>query len=263
MNRQHAGYVFEQRVVHTSSGSRIATYLAGTEGPMVFVVGGLQGKSSVDTPLAKILLAAAGFGARVAMMELPGTGNSTFARPPSMATMLADVVEAYRATASGPSIWIGASLGGWFTLLVHLREPQLFRSMCVLAPAINWNESYILPQLRAGQVVERDGLVELLGFTLPMRLIDSMDAFQVGPGVVPLKAPLHIIHGDQDSVAPIHVSESVATLGSPLCSMDRLEGDGHGVATLTSQASMESFARWLRGELDRLGSSSAKPCEAG
>ena len=131
-------------------------------------------------------------------------------------------------------------------LLMQLKYPERFRSMCALAPAVDWDASFLLPGLADG-VLEKRGDDVMVGIApLPRTLVDSMALHRVLDSPLELAAPLHIIHGEIDRDAPIAVAERLCrhAIGAQ-CSLERLSGDDHGLAKLETKASRLSFERWL------------------
>jgi pimeloyl-ACP methyl ester carboxylesterase len=242
-----------QRIYLTStSGSQVAIYRTGVSGPAVFVLGGLQGQSTAQTPIASILEAAAGFGARVAMMDLPGTGKSSYRGALTMELWLDDICEVYRSLEFKQGIWIGASLGAWLMLLLHRRNPAWFGSMCALAPAIDWDKNYVLPGIRSGKFTETQESVALGALKLPKSLVQSMSAHHVLDAAFKIQVPLHIIQGERDDTALPDITKRLAIQLGAQCTLELLEDDDHALAKLATPTSLDRFARWLRQELDRI-----------
>lgn len=240
----------------TKQGSKIAVYCTGTQGPSIFAVSGLQGVSMLDTPLAGALEAAANFGARVTMMDITGAGNSTYTGKLTMERTLTDVAEVYLRYVGDPAIWVGASMGAWAMLLFHRGNPGWFRSMCALAPAIDWDKDYLIPGRQAGIFREVPGGVELHNLVMPIDMLESMAAFRLGNAPFPLRCPLHMILGAKDPVASVDVTKAFAARLGPSCTVEVLPDDAHEVAKVGSNPSLFAFGRWLRTAVDRAATTS-------
>ena len=237
----------------TSTGSTIAVGEAGAGPVPVFAVGGMSVSSFLDTPVRITLEDAARLNARCVMMDIAGSGGSTAPAGLVMETWIRDVEEIFAARVREPAIWTGASIGAWLMLIVHRRHPEWFRSMCALAPALDWDQRYIAPRLRDGRLGVIDGIVVNPDATAvaSRELLISMAPHHVLRDPVRLTAPLHIIAGAADEIAPAQaITQFVQrAVGSP-CTGDILPGEDHGVAKLTSPLASMRYARWLRPQLD-------------
>jgi hypothetical protein len=128
--------------------------------------------------------------------------------------------------------------------------------MCALAPAIDWDARFVLPGLATGALVRRGDDVMVGIAPLPSSLVDSMEVHRVLGAPFRLDAPLHIIHGELDTEAPVSATEQFVreAFGAP-CTLERLPSDDHSAAKLGSKASQFSLERWLYHRLVEDGAS--------
>ena len=236
----------EARIETTPLGSRLAVYQAGSGAPHVFMVGGLGGRSLARSPAGTMLEAAARHGASGTIVDLSGTGGSKYAGELTMHTWISDVEHVYSRFARGASIWIGSSIGGWLMLLVHRRHPEWFKSMCALAPALDWDARFLQPGIRDGNLSIADDNLMVGVAALPMSLVRSMAIFRMLDAPLLLRAPLHVIHGDEDREAPVDASrELLKAAHGAACELEIIPGEGHDVAKLGTRGSQKAFERWL------------------
>ena len=243
--------------VATSTGSSIAVGEAGAGPVPVFAVGGMSVTSFLESPVRLVLEDAAAKGARYAMMDIAGAGASTAAPGLVMDTWVRDVEEIFERHVAERAIWTGASIGAWLMLVVHRRHPEWFRSMCALAPALDWDQRYIAPRLRDGRLGVIDGIVVNLDATAvaSRELLISMAPHHVLREPMRLAAPLHIIFGAADEMAPADATRQFIerAVGSP-CTGEILPEEDHGVAKLMSPLALVRYQRWLQPQLATIAS---------
>jgi pimeloyl-ACP methyl ester carboxylesterase len=237
--------------VATSAGSAIALQEGG-EGPVrVFAIGGMSVSSFLDSPVRLALQDAGEKGARCAMMDIAGSGNSKAAPGLVMDTWVRDVEEVFQRHVNEPAIWTGASIGAWLMLIVHRRHPEWFRSMCALAPAFDWDQVYVGPRLRDGRLGVVDGTVVNADATAlaSSELLISMARYHVLREPLRLAAPMHVIFGAADEMAPADATRQYIERSEGLCTGDLLPGEDHGVAKLASPLAFARYLRWLQPQL--------------
>jgi pimeloyl-ACP methyl ester carboxylesterase len=121
-----------------------------------------------------------------------------------MDAWIADTEEVFAARVREPAAWTGASIGAWLMLRIHGRHPEWFRAMCALAPAFDWDQAYVGPRLADGRLGVIDGTVVNPDATAlaTRELLVSMAAHHVLREPATLAAPLHVIFGGRDEMAP-------------------------------------------------------------
>ena len=236
---------FRQTKLATPGGSTIAVYESGSEGPRVFVVGGMSGVPVADSPLGEALAAAP---VRATMMDIASSGESRFPGLLTMETWLKDVEHVFVARVGEPASWIGASVGAWLMMLIHSRHPEWFTRMCALAPAFDWGAVHILPGLRSGALTV-SGTNIMRGATplAPSALIASMSAHSVLNTRTALHAPLHVLIGGKDDVAPAEpIKRFLQSTSGAACTAEFFPEGDHGVAKLAGEGVRLRFENWLR-----------------
>jgi pimeloyl-ACP methyl ester carboxylesterase len=128
-----------------------------------------------------------------------------------------------RATA-GPMVVVGSSMGGWIMLLLALARPERVRGLVGIAAAPDFTEDLLLPQATPA---ERRALAEqgywmqpsAYGEPYPVtrRLIEEARAHLVLRGPIPIRCPVHLLHGQRDPDVPWQTALRLA---------ERLESDG-------------------------------------
>ena len=234
----------------TPLGSKIATYRIGSADPQILVLGGYVGWSISESPMTAMLEAAAKFGSRGTMVDLSGTAKSLIRDSNSMDLWIGDVEYVYSKLGGGSSIWVGSSLGAWVMLLMNRLHPEWFRSMCALAPAVDWDTHFLLPGVQSGTLPIEGDYIKVGVAPCPSSLVSSMARHHVLDAPFRISAPLHIIPGDLDAEALPQVTARLCghLEGAP-CTLERLPADDHSVAKLGTKTSFFAFERWLYHEL--------------
>jgi alpha-beta hydrolase superfamily lysophospholipase len=227
-------------------------YEAG-EGPLqVFMIGGLSGRPVTETAAAQAIEAAAAMGVRVTWMDIASCGASFRDRVPTMDGWIADVEHIFGERAAAPALWVGASIGGWLMLLVQERNPAWFRSMCALAPAIDWDQQYV----KQGLLDERLGvagdyvLTEEETALIHRETVVSMAPWHMLQRELRLAAPLHVVYCGRDEIVPAETTRAffARATGAPCSAMFYPEGD-HRVAKFEPAPVRAHFLKWLAAQL--------------
>ncbi len=234
----------ERSFVSTPTGSKVAVHFVGDGERPVFVVGGASGSGVVREPLVAIL---ARSGARCILMDIAASGQSRHSGVLSIDTWLQDAEHVFGQYVGERAVWVGLSLGAWLMILLHRRHPGWFSNMCGLAPAFDWDRSYVIPALQQGRLTTANGVV--LWNSLPLvstELVTSMERHHVVGAPTQLEAPLHVIFGGKDDVAPpALVEQFLSTATGARCTSDYVAEGDHGIAKLSPAAVADRFERWL------------------
>ena len=119
-------------------------------------------------------------------------------------------------------------------LLAHRRNPQWFTAMCALAPALDWDAQY------AGAASMVSG-----------EMLHSMPRHHVLAEPFQLHAPLHVICGARDEVAPAQaVRRFIGASRGARCTGELVAEGDHGVAKLRPPVVVSRYQYWLRAQLD-------------
>jgi dipeptidyl aminopeptidase/acylaminoacyl peptidase len=179
-----------------------------------------------------------GFGRRFRNAD---NGAQRYGAFEDVAACVADLVEAGIAEPGRLGI-LGRSYGGYLTLAVLTRFPDLFRvgvAVCGMSDLRTWYAT-TEPWIAAAAVTKygdpaRDG--DLLADLSPMNALDR------------LRAPLLLVHGSDDTNVPVSESEQVAaslrSRGLPH-ELIVFEGEGHELLATTSRvAFVQATVRWV------------------
>lgn len=106
-------------------------------------------------------------------------------------------------------VLVGSSMGGWLTLLVALARPEVVRGLVGIAAAPDFTEDLIAARATVEQlaVLARDGVYRVpsaYGEPLPLsrRLIEGGRRHLVLRRPIPLRCPVHLLHGQRDQDVP-------------------------------------------------------------
>jgi pimeloyl-ACP methyl ester carboxylesterase len=218
----------------------------------VFVIGGTAVRPFVESAMGAVLEDSIDRGARCVLMDIAGSGGSLSSPATTMDAWLADIEEVFLARVREPAAWTGASIGAWLMLRIHARHPEWFRAMCALAPAFDWDQAYVGPRLADGRLGVIDGTVVNPDATAlaTRELLVSMAAHHVLREPPPLTAPLHVIFGGRDEMAPAATTMRFMEMAHAApCTGELLPDADHGVAKLDPPQVMLRYQAWLRAQL--------------
>lgn len=145
-------------------------------------------------------------------------------------------------------IGIGASLGGWAMLAAQQQQPDLLWSMLALAPAFDWDKTYLVPCLADGRLLPHEsGKLHEIGTTMLIdpQLLATADEARLRPEAIRLRGGLLSLHGTADTIADPAYADSVLDLlrRNNLVLVRRFEGEGHGISTLEGAKTQAEFYR--------------------
>ena len=122
-----------------------------------------------------------------------------------------------RVVAGRPCVLVGSSMGGWLALLAALARPGQVRALVGLAAAPDFTEELVRARLNPEQAeaLARDGLFlapSTYGDPVPItrRLLDDGADHLVMRGTIPLRIPVHLLHGQEDPDVPWQTSLRLA-----------------------------------------------------
>jgi pimeloyl-ACP methyl ester carboxylesterase len=161
-------------------------------------------------------------------------------------TMLDEVV-------SEPVVLVGSSMGGWIMLLAALARPERVRGLVGLAAAPDFTRELIATRLTAGNLatLERDGVLlapSEYGDPLPItrRLLEDGERHLLLDRPIPLRCPVHLLHGQLDPDVPWQTSLRLAArLESAAVTVELVKDGDH-------RLSREEDLRRVAAALDRV-----------
>ena len=115
----------------------------------------------------------------------------------------------HRRVAPAPLVLVGSSMGAWIMLLAALARPARIAGLIGVAAAPDFTQDLILPSLTAAQRerLDRGEVVHLpsaYGEPTPItrRLLDDGAERLVLRGPLPIRCPVHLLHGQADPDVP-------------------------------------------------------------
>ena len=118
----------------------------------------------------------------------------------------------------GPVVLVGSSMGGWIMLLVALARPEQVRGLVGLASAPDFTRDLIDARLTPDDRARlaRDGMLlapsdygEPLAIT--RRLLQDGERHLLLDRPIPIRCPIHLLHGQMDPDVPWQTSLRLAT----------------------------------------------------
>ena len=244
-----------KNVFTTRTGSVLAIHESDGAGPALFGIGGLSVRPISISALYEAFKAMAAAGTRCVLMEIAGGGESPSRSGLTMDMWLADVEEVFETHVRERAIWTGTSIGAWLMMLAHRRHPERFHAMCAIAPAFDWDQQYIGPGIRDGKLGVADGVVvDGGGSTVAARdVLVSMAPHHVMNAPFQLHAPLHVIFGGRDEVAPPEATRQFIERANGAPATGQLFPDAdHSIAKLEWEYAPGQYLEWARRQVGAL-----------
>ena len=207
------------------SGQQIAYHTTAGKGPGVLFLGGFM--SSMSGTKAQALEAwCIDKGQAFTRFDYLGHGRSSGRfEDGTIGRWLDDATAVLEHVTQGPQIVVGSSMGGWISLLLALRLPQSVQALITLACATDFTERLLRPALNESQLatLSQQGVLDLPSnydrqpYRIREALLTEGLTHQLLDGEIPLRIPVHLIHGMADMDVPWKIS--LETL-QKLCSED-------------------------------------------
>lgn len=167
---------------------------------------------------------------------------------------LADTLLVLDRVVEGRFLLIGSSMGGWLALRAGLARQERLAGVVLLAPAPDFPRRLILPALSPAQrtALERDGVVHLpseYGEPLPVtrRLVEESVAHELLGAPLPLRCPVHVLHGRLDTDVPLALSlELVAHLPHARVTLEPVEDGDHRLSREEDLRRLEAAVERVR-----------------
>jgi pimeloyl-ACP methyl ester carboxylesterase len=228
------------------SGYKLACHRFLGNGPGVLLVGG-YGNSSLLSPLGtKVLAWCQANSQDFVVLDFMGQGCSTGNLHDITIPTIADDIAAVSSQLSLTSRFgIAASLGGWGMLVAAAANPTIFSSLLLLAPAIDWDETFVAPRLADGRASRDDaGVITLEDHVvLSNAFLDTAPQARVDARAIAPSCAVKIIVGaDDTTVDQAKIRDLVDRLrGHCDVSWRTLPDEDHQLAKLRTADSQVAF----------------------
>jgi pimeloyl-ACP methyl ester carboxylesterase len=145
-----------------------------------------------------------------------GASSGSFADG-SISDWLADALAIVDAVTRGDLLLVGSSMGGWMALLVAIARPHRVKGLVGIAAAPDFTEELVWDGLSAGERsrIETEGVLHAAsayGEPVPItrRLIEDGRRHLLLGTTVPVRCPVHLLHGQHDPDVPWETSLRLA-----------------------------------------------------
>jgi pimeloyl-ACP methyl ester carboxylesterase len=192
-------------------GERIAWRRIAGGGPTVVWLGGFRSDMSGTKAQALADWAMAN-GRGYLRFDYLGHGESTgdFQAKGTVTRLRKDALAVLAELTAGPLVLVGSSMGGWIACLVAMAEPQRVAALVLVAPAADFTDKLMAPQIPPdGRAALADDGVWLrpsdYGEPYPITralLEDGARWSILGAEPVPIEAPVRILQGGADPDVP-------------------------------------------------------------
>ena len=156
----------------------------------------------------------------------------------------------------GPQILVGSSMGAWIALLATLARPDRIAGMVLIAPAPDFTEELIWADLSADAKhdIESNGewmrpsAYGLGPYPITRALIEDGRKHLLLGGQIPIRVPVHILHGMADADVPwTQAMRLVERLESEQVTLELVKGGDHRLSAPDDIARLiEAIERLLR-----------------
>jgi pimeloyl-ACP methyl ester carboxylesterase len=110
----------------------------------------------------------------------------------------------------GPLVLVGSSMGGWLSCLVAAAVPERIGAMVLIAPAADFTEKLMAPNLpaEAKKALKEEGVWYRPSeygdgpYPITRALLEDGARWSILEGAVPIEAPVRILQGGQDPDVP-------------------------------------------------------------
>lgn len=199
----------EIRYLPRPDGARLAWRRIDGEGPTVVWLGGFRSEMAATKADALAAWARAN-GRSFLRFDYFGHGVSDGDfKDGTITRWRADALAVLDELVDGPAVLVGSSMGGWIACLAALVRPERLRALLLIAPAADFTERLMEPELTADAraALASDGVwmrPSAYGDPYPITqaLFDDGARWSIMPGPVPIEGPVRILQGGADPDVP-------------------------------------------------------------
>jgi hypothetical protein len=192
-------------------GEQIAWRRVDGAGPTVFWLGGFR-SDMAGTKAEALADWAKAEGRAYLRFDYLGHGESSgdFAAKGTITRWREDALAVLDELVDGPAVLVGSSMGGWIACLVAMARPERVRAMALIAPAPDFTEKLMAPEIpsEGRAALAKDGVwlrPSLYGDPYPITrtlLEDGARWSILGSEPVPIEVPVRILQGAEDPDVP-------------------------------------------------------------
>lgn len=172
---------------------------------------------------------------------------------------LSDTLSMIDQVTEGPLILVGSSMGGWLMCLAALARPERIYGLIGVASAPDFTEELIWATLTDSQrqaflsqgIIQTPSQYEKQGFPITLQLVEEGRSHLILPKKLPIKCPVHLIHGDGDRDVPAELSQRLANnIQSREVTLTFIKGGDHRLNTPLALGRLSSLLNELSQEID-------------
>jgi pimeloyl-ACP methyl ester carboxylesterase len=162
---------------------------------------------------------AAKAGAAFLRFDYSGCGQSQGAfEDGTIGRWLEDTLAVIDGATTGPLVLIGSSMGGWLALLATRARPERVAGLVLIAPAPDFTERLMWPDLpdEAREAILRNGVWHRPSaygdgpYPITRALIEDGRDHVLLDETIPVRVPVHVLHGQADPDVPWGLSLELA-----------------------------------------------------
>ncbi len=121
-----------------------------------------------------------------------------------------DCLAAIDQMTEGPLVLVGSSMGGWLACLVALARPERIKALVLIAPAADFTEALLKPELSPDAMAAIESVGEWIrptehggdGYPITRLLLEDGRRWSILHGPVEITVPVRILQGGQDPDVP-------------------------------------------------------------
>jgi pimeloyl-ACP methyl ester carboxylesterase len=164
----------------------------------------------------------------------------------------ADALAVLDRLTAGPVVLVGSSMGGWLACLAALARPERVAGLLLIAPAADFTERLMKPQLtaEARAALARDGVwrrppseYDPAGYAITRTLLEDGARWSILPGPLDIEGPVRVLQGGADPDVPWrHALELAQAIRSEDLVFTLIRDGDHRLSRSADLARLGAFA---------------------